>query len=89
MYSIGLRNVCDKLWTAASAASEKLRQRLVFHCLATSASTAPRKPRRMCLPYAYVLITVLRVSRSCELFPDGFDLYLLQCTSHARKDVLP
>ena len=26
------------------------------------------------LPYAYVLIAVPRVSRSCEHFPDGFDL---------------
>ena len=25
-----------------------------------------------------VLVTVLRVSRSCEHFPDGFDLHLLQ-----------
>ena len=25
-----------------------------------------------------VLITLLRVSRSCELFPDGFDLHLLR-----------
>ena len=29
------------------------------------------------LPYAYLLVTVLRVSRSCELFLDGFDLHLL------------
>ena len=25
-----------------------------------------------------VLVTVPRVSRSCEIFPDGFDLHLLQ-----------
>ena len=30
-----------------------------------SPSTAPRTPRRTCCPYAYVLITVLCVSRSC------------------------
>ena len=30
-----------------------------------------------CCPYAYVQITVPRVSRSCERFPDGFDLHLL------------
>ena len=54
-----------------------LRERLVFYCRTTSASTAPRTPRRTCCPYAYALITVLRVSRSCELFPDGFDLHLL------------
>ena len=52
-------------------------ERLVFYCRTTSASTAPRTPRRTCCPYAYVLITVLRVSRSCELFPDGSDLHLL------------
>ena len=54
--------------------------RLVFYCRTTSASTAPRTPRRTCCPSAYVLITVLRVSRSCELFPDGFDIHLLQLT---------
>ena len=53
------------------------QERLAFHCRTTSASTAPRTPRRTCCPYAYVLITVLCVSRSCELFPDGFDLHLL------------
>ena len=37
---------------------------LVFYCQTTIASTAPRRPRRTCCPYAYVLITVLRVSRS-------------------------
>jgi len=47
------------------------RERLVFYCRTTSASTAPGTPRRTCCPYAYVLITVLRVSHSCELFPDG------------------
>ena len=52
--------------------------RLAFCCRTTSASTAPRTPRRTCCPYAYVLITVPRVSRSCEHFPDGFDLHLLR-----------
>jgi len=27
---------------------------------------------------AYVLISVLRVIRSCDLFPDGFDCHLLR-----------
>ena len=36
-----------------------LPERLVFYCRSTSASTAPRTPRRKCCPYAYVLITVL------------------------------
>ena len=44
------------------------KERLVFYCRTTSASTAPCTPRRPCCTYAYVLITVLRVSRSCELF---------------------
>ena len=39
-------------------------ERLVFYGRTTSASTAPCTPRRTCCPYAYVLITVLRVSRS-------------------------
>jgi len=30
-----------------------------------------------CAALRIVLVTVLRVSRSCELFPDGFDLHLL------------
>ena len=60
-------------------------ERLVFYCRTTSASTAPRTPRRTCCPYAYVLITVLRVSRSCGLFPDGFDLLLLHNLAHTRQ----
>ena len=40
------------------------QERLVFYCRTTSACTAPRTPRRTCCPYAYVLITVNRVSRS-------------------------
>ena len=35
---------------------------LVFHCRATSAITAPHTPRRTCCHYAYVLITVPRVT---------------------------
>ena len=31
-----------------------------------------------CAALRIVLVTVPRVSRSCELFPDGFDLHLLQ-----------
>ena len=30
-----------------------------------------------CAALRIVLVTVPRVSRSCELFPDGFDLHLL------------
>ena len=43
---------------------------------------------RMC---AYVLITVPRVSLSCELFQDGFDLHLLHYrgTSLIRKSPPP
>ena len=62
----------------APAHHSRQRERPIFYCRATSASTAPRTPRRTCCPYASVLITVLRVSRSCELFPDGFDLHLRQ-----------
>ena len=54
------------------------QERMVSYCRTTSASTAPRTPRITCCPDAYVLISVLRVSRSCELFPNGFDIYLLQ-----------
>ena len=42
-------------------------QSLVFHFRTTSASTAPRTPRRTCCPFAYLLNTVLRVSRSRKL----------------------
>jgi hypothetical protein len=31
-----------------------------------------------CAALRIVLVTVPRVSRSCERFPDGFDLHLLQ-----------
>ena len=33
-----------------------------------------------------MLITVLRVSRSCELFPDGFDLHLLRSIGRTLSD---
>ena len=58
-----------------------LTERLVWYCRTTSANTALRTPRRTCCPFADVLITVPRVSRSCERFPDGFDLHLLQSVS--------
>ena len=48
-----------------------------IYCRTTSASTVPLTPRRTCCPCAYMLATVLRVSRSCELFPDALDLHLL------------
>ena len=56
----------------------KIVERLIFYCRTTNASTALRTPRRTCCPHAHELITVLRVSRSCELLPDGFDLHLLR-----------
>ena len=40
---------------------------MVLYCRAASASTAPRTPRRTCCPHAYVSVTVLRVSNSCEM----------------------
>ena len=43
---------------------------LVIYCQTTSASTAHA--------FRIVLHTVPRVGRSYELFPDGFDLHLLQ-----------
>ena len=52
--------------------------RLELYGRTTSASTAPRTLRSTCCPHAYVLVTVPRVSRSCEHFPDGFNLHLLQ-----------
>jgi len=58
---------------------------LVFYCRTTSASTAPRTPRRTCCPYAYVLATVPRVSSSCENFPDGFDLHLLHKSAKVEE----
>ena len=53
------------------------RERFVIHRRTTSASTAPRTPRRTCCSDAYVLNTVPRFSRSCEHFPEGFELHLL------------
>ena len=72
-------NVCQVLRRARlwSGRARFEMERLVLYCRTTSASTAPRTPRRTCCPYAYVLITVLRVSHSCEHFPDGLDLHLL------------
>ena len=57
---------------------EKEVQRLVSYCRTTSASTAPCTSRRTCCPCAYVLVAVPRVSRSCELVVDGFDLHLIR-----------
>ena len=51
-------------YSVCKAACVKKRERLVLYCRTTSASTAPRTHRRMCCPYAYVLITVLRVSQN-------------------------
>ena len=64
----------DKIHVSLSTRST---ERLVIDCRTTSTSTAPGTPRRTCCFHAYVLITVLRVSRSCELFSDGFDLHPL------------
>ena len=64
------RAVCAAMRTAGAASSRNGRiacttctpERLVVYCRTTSASTAPRTPRRTCCPYACVLITVLLVS---------------------------
>ena len=64
---------CRRLPVPSRAAPE----RLVFYCRTTSASTAPCTSRRMCCP-TYCASCCARVSRSCEHFPDGFDLHLLQ-----------
>jgi len=39
---------------AQKAFAVKCEERLVFYCRTTSASTAPRTPRRTCCPYAHV-----------------------------------
>ena len=51
-------------------------ERLVFYCRKTSASTAPHPEG--CAALRIVLVTVPRVSLSCEHFQDGFDLHLLR-----------
>ena len=72
--------VCERerqrVSSGKSASDAHDSERLVSHCRTTNASTAPCTPRKTCFPYAYVLNTVLRVSRFCELFTDGFDLQL-------------
>ena len=40
-----------------------------------------------CAALRIVLVTVPRVSRSCEHFPDGFDLYLLRSSPDWRESV--
>ena len=73
----------DSLWTR----SLRLRRDwYLIACQTTSASTAPRTPRRTCCPYAYVLITVLLVSRSCELF-SGMSSNMRAC-SHVETEAL-
>jgi hypothetical protein len=78
---IGLGRVgCDWLdrGVRTGTREHELRpKRLVFCCRTTGSSTAARTPHRTCCPHAFVSITVLRVSRSCELFPDGFYFQLL------------
>ena len=59
---------------------------LVFNCRTTSASTAPCTSRGLCClthcaALRIVIITVPHVSRSCEHFPDGFDLHHLSPAS--------
>jgi hypothetical protein len=51
------------------------KERLVFQFRRTSASTAPCTSRRIC---CLTHCASHCVSRSCEHFPDGFDLHLLQ-----------
>ena len=48
---------------------------MVFHCRTTSASTALAHPEE-CAALRIVLLTVPRLSRSCEKKSDGFDLHL-------------
>ena len=55
---------------------ETSRESLVRYCHTTSASTAHA--------LRIVLLTVPRVGRSCELFPDGFDLHLQQFNPTTR-----
>ena len=42
-----------------------------------------------CAALHIVLVTMLRVSRSCELFTDGFDLYLLQGAAREETEAPP
>ena len=51
-----------------------LKEILLFYCRTTSASTALAHLEG-CAALRIVLVTVPRVSRSCEHFPDGFDLH--------------
>ena len=63
-----LRSPCQ-----ASRTSTPAKERLIFYCRTTSARTTPEG----CAALRIVLVNVPRVSRSCEHFPDGFDLQLL------------
>ena len=60
-------------WAASSAESD-------WYLIAEQPAPAPHLARPDgCAALRIVLVTVRRVSRSCEHFPDGFDLHLLQC----------
>ena len=55
--------------------------KLEFGCRTTSAITAPCTSRRMCCP--------TYVSRSCEHYPEGFDLHLLHWHVYLVHEVPP
>ena len=73
-----LRRIYFGDWPSSGLAFASLvsEQRLAFYCR-TSDSTAPLTPLGTRCPYAYVLVNVPRVSRSCAHFSDGFDFHLL------------
>ena len=55
--------------------------------IAEQPAPAPHLARpRGCAALRIVLVHVPRVSRSCEHFPDGFDLHLLRCTTPRFND---
>ena len=56
-----------------------------WYCIAKQPAPAPHlaDPEGRAAP-RIALVTVHRVSRSCEHFPDGSDLHLLQCIRYAQ-----
>ena len=56
-----------------------------WYFIAEEPTPAPHlAPPEGCAALRIVLVTVARVSRSCEHFPDGFDLHLLQAAGTCK-----
>ena len=74
------------LWGLVDGATCSAKERRDLYFIAEQPAPAPHLAHpEGCAALRIVLVTVSRVSRSCDNFPDGFDLHLLQ---RSRENLL-